>query len=79
MREAMTSKEVIQAIERKGDHVRVPLFMCKWWGDGLAAKYGQETLDAIAAKYPDDIVGALLPGSGRGAFSQRQSQIPLGL
>lgn len=64
MREAMTKQEVIQAIERKGDHVRVPLFMCKWWGDGLAAKYGQETLDAIAAKYPDDIVGAFYQDPG---------------
>lgn len=53
IRENLSKKEVIAAIERKGGH-RIPLVMHKWWGNGLEEKYGL-ALTKMAEKYPEDI------------------------
>ena len=62
IREALTKKEVIQAIERKGGS-KIPLVFHKWWGVGLRDKYGK-ALDELAKNYPDDIFTAchITPG-----------------
>ena len=62
IREPLTKKEVINAIERKGCE-RVPLVFHKWWGEGLEDKYG-DSLYKLGEKYPDDIFTAwyLEPG-----------------
>jgi len=54
MRQPLTKQQVIEAVERTSTNAEVPLFMCKWWGNGTVEKYGEE-LAEIAGKYPDDI------------------------
>lgn len=65
IREILPREEVIKAIERKGG-ARIPVFMSKWWGNGLVEKLGRG-LDTMAEFYPEDIFGAWYtePGSDR--------------
>ena len=69
VREPLSREEVIKAIERKGGS-KIPLVFHKWWGDGLAEKYGPE-LDKMASKYPDDIFAVFYtdPGEDKSPFS----------
>ncbi|HIS68841.1 MAG TPA: methylcobamide--CoM methyltransferase [Candidatus Gallacutalibacter stercoravium] len=63
MRAPYTREEVCAAVERRGDG-KIPVFLHKFWGDGLVAKYGQ-ALEDLASKYPDDICDAwfMVPGN----------------
>ena len=56
IRAPYTREEVCAAVERRGDG-KIPVFLHKFWGDGLVAKYGQ-ALEDLASKYPDDICDA---------------------
>jgi uroporphyrinogen decarboxylase len=53
MRKALTREQVKMVIERTGCE-GVPNMLIKWWGDGLAEKYGDD-LYRMAEKYPEDI------------------------
>jgi uroporphyrinogen decarboxylase len=64
MKRHLTREEVISVIDRKGAAPGVPMFLCKWWGNGTKEKYGAE-LAAMAAEYPEDIFDGWvnMPGS----------------
>lgn len=49
-------EQVIDAIERK-NRSNPPIFLHKFWGVGLAEKYG-DALTNLAAQYPDDVFAA---------------------
>lgn len=51
--EPLPREEVIKAIERRHPR-RVPLILCKWWGEGLWEQYG-ERLHRFD-RFPDDAV-----------------------
>lgn len=53
IRKALTHQQVSNAVERKGGGP-VPVFMGKWWGNGLREAHGP-SLDKLSADYPDDI------------------------
>ncbi len=52
MRRALTREETIAAIERRSG-ANVPVYMAKWWGDGLRAQYGA-ALDELERAFPED-------------------------
>lgn len=64
MKRHLLRDEVAAVIERRGAAPGVPVFLCKWWGDGTEDKYGA-ALQEVASRYPDDIFDAwvTMPGS----------------
>lgn len=52
MRKALTRDQVRRAIRREGCE-GIPVFMGKWWGDGLQAAYGDALIELENA-YPED-------------------------
>jgi uroporphyrinogen decarboxylase len=54
---ALPRAEIIKTIERQYPE-RVPLFLTKWWGEGLEEQYG-ERLKAFD-RFPEDMVGVWL-------------------
>ncbi|HPT79365.1 MAG TPA: uroporphyrinogen decarboxylase family protein [Candidatus Atribacteria bacterium] len=75
LREPLSRREVINAIERKGCD-RVPLVFHKWWGEGLVEKYG-ERLTKMSERFPDDIFIAwhLEPGFETSPNSNRSYRL----
>lgn len=53
IRDPLSREQVIGAIERRGDG-SVPVVLHKWWGEGLAEKYGRPLFD-LAEGIPEDI------------------------
>ena len=64
MKRYLTRDEVVAVVERKGAAKGIPMFLCKWWGNGTEEKYGAELSD-LSDGYPDDIFDAwvIMPGS----------------
>jgi uroporphyrinogen decarboxylase len=54
----LAKEEVVKAVERRGP-ARVPLVLCKWWGEGLSEQYGERL--AAFDRYPDDAVVLTVP------------------
>ncbi|HUU43360.1 MAG TPA: uroporphyrinogen decarboxylase family protein [Planctomycetota bacterium] len=63
-REPLPTEEVIKAVERRSPK-RVPMVMCRWWGEGLREEYGDRLKEF--ERYPEDAslawVGSMDPAS----------------
>ena len=56
--EPMPREEVVKAVERKNP-CRIPLFMAKWWGEGLGEQYGDRLQEFD--RFPSDVAVIGIP------------------
>lgn len=58
----LSRDQVAAVVERAGCAI-VPMHQMNYWNQGTVEKYGQDRLNALHAKYPDDVVMARYPWS----------------
>lgn len=57
MRQAYSAQQVRDVVDRRGADGVIPVYLGKWWGDGLREALGG-ALDALDAAYPEDFCDA---------------------